>query len=123
MSKRKDAIDPAVAGLLDEAERREKDRQRTAEERAKAKRDAERTRATYDLPSQLQEVISQIAELEGLSKSSTAALLLAQGAHKRLTGEIDFTGAKTSTNHPLYNWVVESNTIVEILKGDRTLDT
>jgi len=121
VSDRKDALDPAIAALMEQAERREKQRHRSPQEQKKAKRDAERTRATYDLPTELQTVVGRIASMENMSKSATAALLLAVAAREFLDGSLDFTGAKTVIQHPLYNWVVKTDTILEILKGDRNL--
>jgi len=121
MSKRKEAIDPAVAGLLDEAKRREEVRRKSPKARKKARRDAERSRATYDIPDEIQAVIGEIAEMEGMSKSATVALILAVGAHEYMEGTLEFTGAKQVIRHPLYEWVVDDDTLTEILKGDRNL--
>jgi len=121
MSERRDAIDPAVADLLGEAERRERIRRKPKDEQAKARRDADRNRVTYDIPSLLEAAISELAEREGLSKSATAALLLAEGVRQYIADGLDFNGHKTATRHPLYDWVVDPGTVLEILDGKRSL--
>lgn len=121
MSKRRDAVDPAVADLLNEAERRERIRRKPKDEQKKARRDAERNRVTYDMPPSLEAAISELAEREGLSKSATATLLLAEGVRQYITGDVDFRGHKTPTRHPLYDWVVDPETVTAILEGERSL--
>jgi len=121
MSKRRDAVDPVVADLLGEAERRERIRRKPKAKQKKARRDAERNRVTYDIPPDLEEVISELAEREGLSKSSTAALLLAEGARQYASGDVTFNGNKSPARHPLYDWLVDSETITGILTGKRSL--
>lgn len=122
MSKRQDAIDPAVADLLGDAAHREEDRRKSKEQRAKARRDAKRNRVTYDVPPVLENVVSELAEREGLSKSATASLLMAQSVQKYINRTLVFTGHKTPTRHPLYEWVVDEETIEEILRGKRSLE-
>ncbi|MEA3406611.1 MAG: hypothetical protein U9R48_00845, partial [Chloroflexota bacterium] len=92
------------------------------DEQEKARRDAQRNRVTYDIPSSLEKTISELAEREGLSKSSTATLLLAESVRQYIAGNLTFKGHKTPIRHPLYEWVVDTETIVAILEGRRSLE-
>jgi len=122
MSKRRDAVDPAVASLLDDAERRQRIRRKPKDEQEKARRDAQRNRVTYDLPASLEAAISELAEREGLSKSSAATLLLAESVRQYIAGDLTFEGNKTPIRHPLYEWVVDPKVVTAILEDRRSLE-
>lgn len=122
MSKRRDAVDPVVADLLGEAERRERIRRKPKDEQKKARRDARRNRVTYDVPPEVEDAISALAEREGLSKSGAATLLLAEGVRKYEAGELDLEGHKSPARHPLYDWLVDPETARALLEGRRALE-
>ena len=121
MSKRRDAVEPAVASLLSEAERRERIRRKPKDEQKKARRDAKRNRVTYDVPPDLEAAISEISRIEGLSKSATATLFLAEGVRQYIAGSVNFDGHKVPARHPLYDWLVDSEMVTAILNGQRSL--
>lgn len=120
MSKRRNAIDPAVEGLVSEGDRRQ--RRRRLPQDSKARRDAERTRATYDLPQELIDALGDVADAEGMSASGAAALLLAAAVNQYQEGEWTLTGFKRASRAPLYEWVADPETVADVLTGKRTLD-
>jgi hypothetical protein len=120
VSKRRSAIDPAVEGLVSESDRRQR-RRRGETPTGKAQRDAQRTRATYDLPQELIDALGDLAEAEGLSASGAAALLLAAAVRKVRAGDWTLTGCKTPSRAPLFEWVAAPETVAALLAGELTL--
>jgi hypothetical protein len=120
MSKRRSAIDPAVEGLVSEGDRRQ--RRRRLPQDSKARKDAERTRATYDLPQELIDALSDVAEAEGMSASGAAALLLAAAVNQYQEGKWILTGFKRPSRAPLYEWVADPETVTAVLAGKKTLE-
>jgi len=89
MTDRPASVDPAVAALLREGKKRERTRRMTPAERKKAKKDAARSKATYDLPPEIIKTINAVAEREKCSASSVAAFLLTYGIQLLARGSIN----------------------------------
>jgi len=118
---RRSAIDPAVASLVTEGERRRRRRQLPRSRQAKARRDAARQRAVYDIPEEVIKAIAKVAKEEGISASAVAALLLADGLRRLETRAITLHGLKKPSPSPRYDWRVDRETILDVLEGRRSL--
>ncbi len=121
---RRDAIDPAVAELLNNAERRQELRRKPRAEQAKIRADAARSRATYDVPKELRSAITFIARQEGISASAAAALLLADGVRRYREGHISLSpecGLKQRSESPKYEYTVPDGAILSVLRGNADL--
>ncbi len=121
MKKRRSAIDPAVASLVTEGERRQRRRRLPRAQQVKARRDAARQRTIYDIPGEVAQAVAQVAKEEGISASAVAALLLAEGLRRLEKEEISLHGLKKPSQSPKYDWQVPAGVILEVLEGKRTL--
>lgn len=103
-------------GIMAEVVRRKKERDAGRRELGIDK--PKRCRGTYDLPEYLKLAIAVIADREGFSHSSVAALLLAAGAHQYAIGHVSFEGTKARVEHKAYDYTVDEETILQILHGE-----
>lgn len=111
-----DSLDPAVASLLSDAERRQKLRRLPRNEQKKARRDAARERTIYEIPVELKNAIEEIAGEEGLSPSSVVILLLADGIRRYRAKQISFHGLKRPSRSPRYEWVLDRGAAEKTLR-------
>ncbi len=79
MVRREVQIDPAVAAILGEGERRQEERSLPRAERRQRVRDRSRTKLTVDLPEGVIEEIREVAEAENVGVSSLVHWLLVEG--------------------------------------------
>ena len=86
---RRPAIDPAVADILEGAERKKRLASMPKSERAKARKEAARHKVGLDLPPDLHETLRQIAGKEQVSISSLVAFLSQHGVEEYRAGKID----------------------------------
>ncbi len=126
MSKKpQQAVDPAVASLITGGKQHKKRRSQTKAQREKAERDAARSRVTYDLPERIREAVSFVAEQEGLSASTVAALLLSDALcryrEKRIA--VGGPGIKRPSASPKWSYIVDIDVILAVLRGSRILET
>ncbi len=118
MAKRRQAVgSDAQAALLDMSERQQRRRMSK-----KQKRDADRVRAYYDLPEAVKEGVTEIAAQEGMSASSVAAVLLAEGLRRLSAEDISFYGLKRPSRSPLYESIVEDQMVMKVLEGKKRLE-
>jgi hypothetical protein len=107
---RRNILDPAVADLLagmeeKQAEARLPKRQREKKARERAKIRARREqRVTYDLPPELKQSVSILAEKLSLPASQLATLALARFIQAYEKGEIDLAPYKKPSRSPRYDW-------------------
>ena len=109
--KRRQTLDPAVAGILATHEQRQTDAHLPPKERSKKAREREKMRkrkphrATYDLPLTLKKRIKQIADQHQVPISQVAAVLLSYGLKALDCGEIDLDDYKKETSSsPRYEY-------------------
>lgn len=102
--KRRDALDPAVAELVRDAEERQKLRQMPPWKRRKVARDRQRNKLTIDIPLLLQERLEETAEEVGCSVSSLAAFLLAYGLHQVNAGAVDLMEHREWLGNLRFSW-------------------
>lgn len=123
-----DEIDPAVASILGDAERKQRIRRLPRDEQKKARQDAARKRTIFEVPVTIKDAVEEIAEREGLSPSSVVILLLADGIRRYRSGKVSFYGLKKPSRSPRYEWVLAQNAVdgvlqsglVETTEGDKT---
>lgn len=123
-----DDIDPAVASILGDAERKQRIRRLPRDEQKKARQDAARKRTIFEVPVTIKDAIEEIAEQEGLSPSSVVILLLADGIRRYRSGKVSFYGLKRPSRSPRYEWVLAQNAVDSVLQrglaetteGDKT---
>lgn len=123
MTGRRRAINPDIAAALGEAAQKEQDRSRTPQQRKKAKSDRKRNRVTYDLLPELEAMVERIAKTEELSKSGTAALLLAYAVHEYHNQGLTFFGFHTPSRSPLHEFVVTDENVLAVAKGEKSLES
>lgn len=104
---RQDFIDPATAALLENGKAKQKQRHMTPAQRRKAKADAGRNKATYDLPVAITNRITEIAEVEGCPKSGVVTALLLDALRRYDDREIDLARFKSPSDSPKYDYVIE----------------
>lgn len=96
----------------DIASKAAKFRSMTPGQRRKAKFDAQRNKATYDLPEELTYLIDALAEAEHTSKSHMAAFVMVLGLYKLMEG-VDFSPFKILAPTPRYDYKLEIPKIPE----------
>jgi hypothetical protein len=115
-------LDPAVASVLTDANKRKKQQGMSPEERAEAKRQAERSMATYDIPRGVKETVTATAEQEGLTASAVAAALIADGLRRYQEGRISLDGAKRKSVSYRWEYVIDDDQILAVLNGRSSLE-
>lgn len=101
--------DPAVEAALgqrDVYQRFGRAAARTNAERKKAKRDAARQRALYDLPEDVIQAVDALAERISSSKSQVAAYLLITGLHAVANGQVDLSAARRPSRSPRFEYTL-----------------
>lgn len=112
-----DNLDPAVASLLGEAERKQKIRQLPRNEQARARQQSRRPRIMLDIPDIVQEKVAEIAQREGLSVSAVATLLLADAVRRYDSGRMNFGPVKRISRSPRYEWALREGAVEDVLRG------
>jgi len=118
MSDRRNAIDPAVASLLTEGEKKQRLRRSPQNVQAKARKQAARERVMLDIPRPIYNAIIEIAEAEGLSISAVASLFLADTARRYREQQIDLHGVKRPSRSPKVEWTVNREIVENVLSGE-----
>lgn len=108
--KRQQTIDPSVAEILENQDRKETEshlprdaRQKKIKERKKAKSRLP-GRVNWDLPPDLKKQIVDIATREKIPASQVAAFLLFDGLKRLESEKIDFGPYKEVSASPRYDW-------------------
>lgn len=116
-----DSLDPAVASLLGDAERKQQIRHLPKNKRERARRQAERPRVMLDIHPDVQEAVARIAEAEGLSVSAVVTLLLADGIRRYNNGGVNFSATKRISRSPRYEWALRDRVVEDVLTGKISL--
>jgi hypothetical protein len=103
---RRPAIDPAVADILEGAEKKRHLAGMPKAERAKARRDAARHKVGLDLPPEMHDTLRQIAAREKISVSSLVAFLIRLGLNDYLAGKIDLYPYKRISRCARFEYVL-----------------
>ena len=107
MTRQTVTLDPAVAAILGDGDRRERERRLGRAERRKRARDRARSKATYDLPDRIIDEIKRVAERESCSASSLVGFLLAYGLNALEQGTLSLEGHFKPSRSPRFDWILE----------------
>ncbi len=121
MTKKRQQFRGDAVSAVEDLKKKERERQMSPEERKETKRQAARSKATYDLPKGVQDAIASIAEQEGISASAVAALFLSDTLCRYREKKISFEGVKQESRSPRWKYVVDSETILLVLHGNLVL--
>lgn len=97
-------FDPAVAAILGDGDKRDRERHMSASERKESQRQAARVRLVLDVPEWLRDAVMQEAERRGASASSMAALLLAAGLREVHAGRVEVR--RSPSDSPRFEWII-----------------
>ncbi len=103
---RRSAIDPAVADILDGAEKKKRLARMPKAERTKVRRDAARHKVGLDLPPELHDLLKSIAAEEQVSVSSLVAFLTQRGVKEYQAGNIDLFRHKRISRSARFEYVL-----------------
>ena len=104
--KRRPAVDPAVADLLNDMDKKRRLTSMPKSERHKAKREAARHKVGLDLPLELHDLLRYIAGEEQVSISSLMAFLTQRGIKEYQAGNIDLFPHKRISRCARFEYVL-----------------
>jgi len=110
---RRNAIDPAVADILNHAEQRKRFTSLPHSERNKARKDAVRHKVGMDLPPALHETLREVANKEKISISSLVAFLADRGLKDYQAGTVDLFPYKRISRCARFEYVLMLDQKVE----------
>jgi hypothetical protein len=103
---RRSVIDPEVADILDNAERRKRFASLPRSERNKARKNAARHKVGLDLPPALHETLRDVANKEKISISSLVAFLVYHGLKDYQAGNVDLFPYKRISRCARFEYVL-----------------
>jgi hypothetical protein len=105
--KRRNAVDPAVAEILSDMDRKQRIASLPKARREKARKDAGRHKVGLDLPPELHEALRQVAEEEQISISGLVAFFAHMGLESYRSGKIDLDPYKRVSRSARFEYVLE----------------
>jgi hypothetical protein len=105
--KRRNVVDPAVAEILSDMDRKKRFASLPKARREKARKDASRHKVGLDLPPELHEALRQVAEKEQISISGLVAFFAHLGLESYRSGEIDLFPFKRVSRSARFEFVLE----------------
>lgn len=105
--KRRNAVDPAVAEILSDMDRKKRIASLPKNKREKARKDARRHKVGLDLPPELHETLRRVAEVEQISISGLVAFFAHMGLERYRAGEIDLEPHKRVSRSARFEYVLE----------------
>jgi len=105
--KRRQAVDPAVADLLSDMDRKKRLSSLPRAMQKKARRDAARHKIGLDFPPALHEELRQIADREKISISSLAAFFVRRGLDAYGAGRVDLEPHLRLSRSPRFEFVID----------------
>jgi len=120
MERQRVQVDPAVAAVLQDADRRSQRREMSQKQRKQAQRDEKRVRMTLELDPRVARMIGAIAVAEEVSPAGATNLLIVEAVQRYVEGVLEFEGQRQPSRSPRYVFMVELNGRVAEL--ERQLD-
>jgi hypothetical protein len=108
------ALDPIVQQELTRQEHASKLRSMTPAQRRKAEADAQRTKATYDLPAELIAAITKIAKTQNISKSDLVTEFLIRAVNDYRSGTLVLDNSKEPSNTLRWSWKLKLTDLVPV---------
>jgi hypothetical protein len=104
---RRSVVDPAVADMLSEMERKQRIAGLPKSKQGKARKDAARHKVGVDLPPILHESLRLIAEREHVSISGLVAFFVWQGILDYKAGRLDLSPCKRLSRCPRFEYILD----------------
>jgi hypothetical protein len=104
---RRAVVDPAVADMLSDMERKRRIASLPKAKQEKARKDAARHKAGLDLPLELHEALRRIAEKEHISVSGLVTFYLHRGVVDYEAGRIDLSPYKRPSRSPRFEYILD----------------
>jgi hypothetical protein len=107
---RRSSIDPAVAAIMGDRDRKEAEARLPREERSKKSKERKKAadrlagRVNLDLPPALKKQVFDLAVEQGIPASQIVAFFLADGLRRLAAGEVDLRPYKRASESPRYDW-------------------
>ncbi len=111
--RRQTVVDPAVADLLSDMERKQRLSSLPKSKQAKARKEAARHKVGLDLPPGLHEELRQIAAAEKVSISGLVAFFARRGLQEYRAGKIDLFPFKRVSRCARFEFVLEFDQIAD----------
>ncbi|HUI87518.1 MAG TPA: hypothetical protein VLX61_02210 [Anaerolineales bacterium] len=111
--KRQPSVDPAVADLLSDLDRRRRLSALPKSARKKARRDAARHKVGMDFPPELHEELRQVADKEKISISSLAAFFAKRGLEEYQAGHVDLYPYKRISRCARFEYILSLEKVDE----------
>lgn len=105
------ALDPVVQQELARQEQAEKRRHMSPAQRRRARADARRSKATFDMPPELIEALGEIAQSEDISKSDLVAELLIRAVNDYHAGRLVLDNDKEMARALKWAWKLVLSTL------------
>ena len=104
---RRTVVDPAVADMLSDMEKKSRIASLPKPKRAKARKDASRHRVGLDLPPELHESLRDISEREHISISGLVAFYVYHGVADHEAGRIELIQLKRPSRCARFEYVLD----------------
>jgi len=104
---RRNVVDPAVADMLTDLERKKRITNLPKSKQVKARKEAARYKVGLDLPPKLHESLKKIAEHEAISVSGLVAFFLYQGVAEYNDGKVDLSPYKRLSRCARFEYVLD----------------
>ncbi len=112
-SKRRPVIDPAVADMLSDMERKKRISNLPKSKQGKARKDANRHKVGLDLPPALHEALRQIAERERISISGLVTFYLYRGVVDYEAGKVELSPYKRLSRCARFEYILDLTKLEE----------
>jgi hypothetical protein len=104
---RRNVVDPAVADMLSDMEKKRRIASLPKIKQEKARKDAARHKVGLDLPPELHEALRQIAEREHISISGLVTYYLYRGVMDYETGKVELSPYKRISRCARFEYVLD----------------
>ncbi len=104
--RRQQAVDPAVADLLSDMDRKKRLSSLPKAMQKKARKDAARHKVGLDFPPELHEALRKVADKESISISSLAAFFAKRGLEEYQAGGVDLVPYKRVSRCPRFEYIL-----------------
>lgn len=105
--KRRAVIDPAVADMLSDMERKKRISNLPKSKQGKARRDANRHKVGLDLPPVLHDALRQIAAQERISVSGLVTFYLYRGVTEHEAGRVELSPYKRLSRCARFEYILD----------------
>jgi hypothetical protein len=112
-STRRAVIDPAVADMLSDMERKKRISNLPKSKQGKARKDAKRHKVGLDLPPALHESLRQIAERERISISGLVTFYLYRGIVDHEAGNVELSPYKRLSRCARFEYILDLTKLEE----------